>query len=149
MTAAAWVWLALAVVLGIVEGATAGLVSMWFAGGAIAAFIAALLGWFWPAQIVTFVVTSAILLACFRPLAKKRAVVNPVATNADRIIGRSAIVTEPIDNLKATGAVRVDGVDWTARSSGDTPIESGETVKILKISGVKVVVEPARQPVNA
>ncbi len=149
MTAAAWIWLAFAVVLGIVEGATAGLVSMWFAGGAIAAFVAALLGWFWPAQLVTFVVTSAILLACFRPLARKRAVVDPVATNADRIIGRTAIVTEPIDNLRATGAIRVDGLDWTARSAGEARIEPGETVKILKISGVKVVVEPARQPVTA
>ena len=142
MTAMAYVWLALAIVMGIVEGATYALVSVWFAGGAVAAFIAALLDVGIPAQLGIFVVVSAILLACLRPLARRRAAVKPEPTNADRILGMEAIVTEPIDNVAATGAVKVAGVEWSARSEGGAAIAAGTRVKILRISGVKVFVEP-------
>ena len=64
-----------------------------------------------------------------------------VATNADRNIGRSAVVKERIDNLAASGTVQLDGVTWTARSLDGTPIESGETVRIREIQGVKLLVE--------
>ena len=143
MTAMAYVWLAAAIVMGVVEGATFNLVSVWFAGGAVAAFFTALLGGEFLLQLTLFIVVSAILLACLRPLAKRRAAVKPVRTNADRIIGMTGIVTEAIDNIRATGAVKVGGVEWTARSEQDAVIEAGSQVKILRISGVKVYVEPA------
>ena len=146
MTAMAYVWLALAIVMGIVEGVTYALVSVWFAGGAVAAFAAALLGAGIPAQLGIFVVVSAILLACLRPLARRRAAVKPEPTNADRILGMEAVVTEAIDNVAARGAVKVGGVEWTARSEGGAPIAAGTKVKILRISGVKVFVEPAEVP---
>ena len=66
----------------------------------------------------------------------------PDPTNADRLIGMTGIVTEPIDNVQATGAVKVAGVEWTARSEQDTVIEAGVQVKILRFSGVKLYVEP-------
>lgn len=146
MTLGALIWLSLAILLGMIEGMTAGLVSVWFAGGAVAAFITALVGGKFILQIVVFVVVSAILLASTRSLVKRRLLVENTATNADRILGRLAVVSEPIDNLKATGAVRIDGVEWTARCKEDKIINAGETVKILQIDGVKVVVEPAAKP---
>ncbi len=149
MTLGALIWLSLAILLGMIEGMTAGLVSIWFAGGAVAAFIIALLGGGFVLQIVVFVVASAILLGCMRSLTRKKILVETIATNADRILGRLAVVSEPIDNLKATGAVRIDGVEWTARCESENIISAGETVKILQIDGVKVVVEPASQPVDA
>ena len=148
MTAMAYVWLAAAIVMGVVEGATFNLVSVWFAGGAVAAFLTALFGGKFPLQLTLFIVVSAILLACLRPLAKRRAAVKPVRTNADRIIGMTGIVTEAIDNIRATGAVKVGGVEWTARSEQDAVIEAGSQVKILRISGVKVYVEPAGVTAN-
>ncbi|MCI8843277.1 MAG: NfeD family protein [Oscillospiraceae bacterium] len=149
MTLGALIWLSLAILLGMIEGMTAGLVSIWFAGGAVTAFIIALLGGGFVLQIVVFVVASAILLGCMRSLTRKKILVETIATNADRILGRLAVVSEPIDNLKATGAVRIDGVEWTARCESENIISAGETVKILQIDGVKVVVEPASQPVDA
>lgn len=146
MTLEALIWLSIAILLGMIEGMTAGLVSLWFAGGAVAAFITALLGGKFILQIVVFAVVSAVLLASTRSLAKNRLSVDTTATNADRILGRLAVVSEPIDNLKATGAVRIDGVEWTARCKEDKIINAGETVKILQIDGVKVVVEPMVNP---
>lgn len=148
MTLGTLIWLSLAILLGMIEGMTAALVSIWFAGGAVAAFLVSLLGAGFVLQLVVFVAVSAILLAFMRSLAQKKALTETVATNADRILGRLAVVTEPIDNLKATGAVRIDGVEWTARCNSDNIISAGETVKILQIDGVKVVVEPAAQPVQ-
>lgn len=146
MTAMAYVWLALAIAMGILEGATYALVSVWFAGGAVAAFVAALLDVGIPAQLGIFIVVSAILLACLRPLARRRSAVKPERTNADRILGMEAVVTEAIDNVAATGTVKVAGVEWSARSEDGSPIAAGTKVKILRISGVKVFVEPAEVP---
>ena len=146
MTAMAYVWLVIAIGMGIVEGLTYSLVSVWFAGGAIAAFFAALFGGSFVVQLALFVAVSAVLLACLRPLARRRSAVKPVATNADRIIGMVGIVTEAIDNLHATGAVKVGSVEWTARSQDGGAIAAGTKVRILRISGVKVFVEPAEEP---
>lgn len=148
MTLGALIWLSLAILLGMIEGMTAGLVSIWFAGGAVVAFITALLGLGFVLQIVVFVAASAILLACMRSLTQKKMPVETVPTNADRILGRLAVVSEPIDNLNATGAVRIDGVEWTARCRTDDVISAGETVKIMQIDGVKVIVEPSLETVG-
>ena len=99
-----------------IEAATIQHVSIWFMGGALAGMIAAMcgLGFVW--QFGLFVAVSALLLAIFRPILRKKLTPKHTRTNADRLIGREALVTEPIDDLRATGAVRVDGVLWTARS---------------------------------
>lgn len=146
MTIQAYAWLAVAVVMVIVEGVTFSLVSVWFAGGAVAAFFAALLKGSFPVQLLLFVAVSAILLAGLRPLARRHVKSRKQPTNADRVIGRVGIVTEAIDNIQATGAVKVDGVEWIARSEYDAVIEPGARVTVLRISGVKVFVEPAVVP---
>lgn len=146
MTVLAYVWLAVAIVMAILEGATLSLVSAWFAGGAVAAFFAALLDASFPVQLLVFVAVSAVLLACLRPWVRSRVQVRKHPTNADRVIGRVGIVTEPIDNVAATGAVKVDGVEWTARSEGGAVLQPGTRVTILRIGGVKLFVEPAAEP---
>lgn len=136
-------WLAAAVVLGITEGITVTLTSIWFALGAVAAMIVALFGGLLWQQILVFAIVSLISLLALRPLAKTKLGGSiKTATNADRIIGREAVVTEAIDNLTGAGAVSVGGTIWTARSDSDAPIAAGSLVTILRIEGVKVFVQP-------
>ncbi len=135
-------WIAALIVFIVVEAVSVGLVSIWFALGSVGALICALLhGPIW-LQILWFVAISAATLYFTRPLVKKYVNAKSVPTNADRNIGRQALVTERIDNLSATGAVQLDGVTWTARSVSDAPIEKGVTVIVREIRGVKLLVEP-------
>ena len=130
-------WVAALVVFLIVEAVTAGLVSIWFVFGSLVALGAAV--WL---QIFWFVIVSVATLVLTRPLVKRYVDSRSVATNADRSIGRAAVVTERIDNLAATGAVKLDGVVWTARSTDDAvAIETGERVTVRAIEGVKLIVE--------
>ncbi len=140
-------WLVVMVVLIIFEAATVGLVSIWFAGGALAALVSASLGakpWL---QLVLFLAVSAVLLLALRPIAKKLTRGKDFATNVDANIGKLAIVVEPIDNLRGTGRVMIGSVDWTARSDDGSVIAKGEKVRVLRVEGVKVCVE--REPVGA
>ena len=135
------IWVAAIVVFGIVEAATAGLVSIWFVAGAAAALIAALLGLSIVVQLVVFVVVSAAALAATRPLVRKLTAQKAVPTNADRVLGQEAKVTETIDNEAPGGAVYADGKTWTARSADGSIIPEGEQVRITKMEGVKLFVE--------
>ncbi len=140
------IWAVLIVAFLIVEAATAGLASIWFAAGAVAALILALISpqaivW----QIVLFVVVSVIALIITRPLAKKYVNSKIKATNADRVIGAMATVTEKIDNIEGTGTATVGGRVWTARSFSGEPIEAGATATIKSIDGVKLILQPQEQ----
>ena len=110
------VWLALMVLLLIIEAATAGLTCIWFALGALAALIAALFGAQIWLQALWFLAVSLLSLWLTRPLALKYLNSRKVATNADRVVGAEGVVTEAIDNIAGTGAVKLDGKEWTARS---------------------------------
>ncbi len=135
-------WVVALVVFLIVEAVTAGLVSIWFVFGSLVALICAALGAAVWLQIFWFVIVSVATLVLTRPLVKRYVDSRSVATNADRSIGRAAVVTESIDNLAATGAVKLDGVVWTARSTDDAvAIEAGERVTVRAIEGVKLIVE--------
>ncbi|MBQ9122557.1 MAG: NfeD family protein [Lachnospiraceae bacterium] len=135
-------WLVILVLLILIEFATMGLTTVWFAGGAlVAAVIAALNGPIW-AQVAAFVVVSLLLLIFTRPIAVKYFNVDRTKTNTESLIGKQAIVTERIDNLKATGTATINGQEWTARSaSQDVDIEEGAVVIIKEIQGVKLIVE--------
>ena len=136
------VWGVLLVVFLIVEGATAGLVSIWFAVGSLAALVCALLGApFW-LQFVCFVLVSIAVLVLTRPLAKKYINGKVEATNADRAIGQTGYVTEAIDNLAAAGAVHIGGKTWAARSADGKPIPAETLVRAEMIEGVKLIVRP-------
>ena len=133
------VWLVLLVAFLIVEGLTVGLVSAWFAGGALAALVVSLLGGPAWLQVTLFLVASVALLLLLRPFVKKQLKPRLVATNADSLVGKVCMVTEPVDTMN--GRVKVGDVTWSARTEGAQEIPAGAKVRILKIQGVKVFVE--------
>ena len=141
------IWLAALILFSVGEAVTVGLTSIWFALGALGALIVSGLGFgFWP-QFIVFVTLSAVSMALIRPIAKKVLKPNYSATNADRVIGATGLVTEEIDNIAGKGQVNLSGQVWSARSSqADGTIPEGQEVRVLKIQGVKVIVEPAAAP---
>lgn len=142
------IWGIAIVVFLVIEGLTVGLASIWFALGSLAALIAAFCGGPVWLQILLFLLVSIAALWVTRPLALKYINGKKMATNADRVVGTTCLVTETIDNLAAKGAVRVNGKTWTARSQTGAVIQPGTLVQILAIEGVKLIVceVPAPQP---
>ena len=130
-------WLVLLLLFSLGEALTVGLTSIWFAAGALAALVCALLGGPIWLQIGLFLVVSVLCLLAVRPLAKKFINNKVQPTNADRILGTEAQVTENIDNIQGKGAVII-GEDGT-------PIPAGSLVRILRIEGVKVFVELSKE----
>lgn len=133
------IWLAAAVVFGIVELATIQLVSIWLAIGSVAAMIACTLGVPAWVQILVFGVVSAVFLILTRPFVKKVIKIKHVSTNADRMIGKTVVVTEKISK-DSNGAVVYSGVTWTAKSENGEEIQTGEEVEIKAIEGSKLIV---------
>ena len=138
-------WLALLIVFTVVEALTVGLTSIWFAAGALCALVCTLVGLNIWVQIAVFMLVSALCLMAVRPLIQKHLNSNVEATNADRILGTEAMVTEDIHNLRGQGAVSIGGLTWSARSEHDAPIPAGTLVRILRIEGVKVYVEELKE----
>lgn len=124
----------------VIEAVTVGIASIWFALGSICALIAALLGAPTWLQIVWFFVISILTLILTRPIVRKYVNGKKTPTNADRLIGCPAIVTEEIDNIKGRGSVRIEGKEWTARAADDKPIPFDTVVKVIRIEGVKLIV---------
>lgn len=140
------VWLVLLIVFIVVEVATLGLTSIWFAGGAIAAMIAAGVNAPLWLQIICFFLVSLLLLFFTRPIAVKYFNKDRVKTNSESMIGRKAIVTGQIDNLQGIGQVTVAGVEWSARSvDADEKLPEGMVVEIVDIKGVKLIVKESKE----
>ena len=137
-------WLVLLILCIGVEVLTLGLTSIWFAGGALVAIFAALLQAPIFFQIILFFVVSLAMLFFTRPIAVRYFNRDRVKTNVESMVGRQAIVTGEIDNLKAKGQVTVTGQEWMARSWEDNvKIPEGTVVVVKSIHGVKLIV--ARQ----
>ena len=141
-----YIWLALMVVFLITEAATVVTVSLWFAGGALAALVASLLGAAIWLQVLIFLAVSAALLACLRPVVRKHFTPKLTRTNVDSVIGSQGYVTADIDNLSAVGTVKLGAMEWTARSVSGEKIPAGTLVKVEKIEGVKAFVAPVEVP---
>lgn len=140
----ALIWLAVLVVLLAAEAITLGLTTIWFAGGAFAAFILAILQLNLTAQFAAFCIVSVLLLIFTRPAASRWLNRDRTQMNAGSLIGETAVVMETIDNLAGTGQVQVRGQYWSARSVDDSlKIEKEKNVKIERISGVKLIVKEA------
>lgn len=133
-------WIILCIIFIIIEAVTPQLTTIWFALGSAASFVLALLGRGYPLQLAAFVAVSVIFLLLTRPLARRLTKKDYVPTNADRLIGEEAVVTEKIDNLTATGTVKINGQIWNARSQDGEEIPVGETVRVTEISGAKLIV---------
>lgn len=141
MNTAAFIWFALMVVFLIVEGACPfHLVSVWFALGALAAVVVSLLGGAVWLQITVFLVVSTALLLSLWPITRKFLQPKNIKTNVDALVNSQGYVTMDIDNLAATGQVKLGSMEWTARSTDGNPIKAGTLVKVDRIEGVKAFV---------
>ncbi|MDD5964449.1 MAG: NfeD family protein [Oscillospiraceae bacterium] len=139
------IWIVAIIVFGIAEAATAGLVSIWFVAGSIAALVVCELGGALWLQFVLFFAVSVFALIATRPLARKALDKTITPTNADRVLRHSAKVTETVDNENAAGAVYIDGKTWSARSEDGTVIPAGEIVTIVRMEGVKLFVKKEKE----
>ena len=141
-----YVWLAALAVFVVIEIATMGLTTIWFAGGALVALVLAMLNVSFYMQAGAFLVISIVLLVSTRPLAMKFFNQKRVKTNADSIIGKKAIVLAEINNLKEAGQVSVNGMEWSARAYEDECIiPAGAVVEVKEIRGVKLIVAEERK----
>ena len=131
----------LAILFCVFEAVTVQLVSVWFAGGALCALLSSFLGANSVVQVVVFVISSAALLALTRPLAKKMTNGRKVATNADSLIGKTAVITKKTDDLGLSGEAKVAGSIWTVCSDDGLPLNEQEKVKVDRIEGVKLIVK--------
>jgi len=143
-------WIVLIIVFVAVEIATVGLTAIWFAGGALLALLAQLLGLniYW--QIIFFIVASAILMTVTRPWALKYFKPRLVKTNYETVVGETVCLTESVDNIKGTGTAVYKGQEWTARAyeNGKT-FEAGTIVSVKEIRGVTLyVTESGQMPVQ-
>ena len=135
-------WLILFVVLLVVEIATMGLTTIWFAAGALVAYLSGFIGFSLPVQIIVFLLVSIVLLVLTRPIAVKFFNQERQKTNAESLIGQQAVVLERIDSIHGTGRAEVNGMEWAAKTDdANVIIEAGEVVVIEGIQGVKLIVE--------
>jgi membrane protein implicated in regulation of membrane protease activity len=142
----ALIWLGLAAVLLIIEALTAGLTTIWFAGGALVAAVTAYLGVGAGVQLLLFLCVSLLLLIFTRPLAMRFMDKGITKTNVNSLIGTRAVVTKEINNLAQTGQVRINDIEWTARSSSEKVIIPEKTiVEIEAVNGVKLIVHAYKE----
>ena len=136
------VWLIITVVLSLIEIFTMGLVTIWFAAGAVVALIMSLIGAPLWLQATLFLVVSIVVLVLVRPIATSHFNNRLKKTNIDAVIGRKLIAKTDIDNLHGMGKVDMDGSTWIAASSMDNVIiHQGEEVRVVEVQGVKLIVE--------
>ena len=136
------IWLGVLAVLLVIEGLTTALTTIWFAGGALVAAIASGAGAGILVQWILFLVISLVLLIFTRPIAMRYLNTNRTRTNAESLIGKEAVVTQTIENLKNQGQVIVGGIEWTARTDdNEKMIEKDTVVEIERIEGVKLIVK--------
>ena len=139
-------WAVLFVVMVLLELLTLGLTTIWFAAGAIAAIFAQFLGAPFVIQAIIFLVVSIALRYLEAPWARRYFNKDRIKTNAQSLIGKQAVITEPINNLQSRGRVIVDGMEWSARYSGDSGCApEGTVVRIKDIQGVKLIVEDVQE----
>ncbi len=134
-----WVWIAATVILAIAEAVTLDLTAIWFSLGSLAAVLAVSLGASIPIQIAVFLLVSIVLLLSTRPVLKRVLKIKNVATNFDRLIEQTGTVTEDIIPSENVGQIKIMGQIWSAKS--ETEIPKGSNVKVIKIEGVKAIVQ--------
>ena len=136
------IWLVLLVAFILLEIATVGLLTIWFAGGALAAFFVSVAQGGVAVQVIVFLIVSLVLVLLIRPLAQKKFNSEHIRTNAQTLSGEEAVVIEPIDNLLSTGRVMIRGQEWAARSVDEKQkFKKDDVVSVVSISGVKLMVK--------
>ena len=104
-------------------------------------FLASLIGGPLWLQITLFIVVSFILLVFTRPAAARLLNKKVEKTNVESLPGQKAVVLQEINNLQGTGQVRINGLEWTARSLNDQIISKDAVVTVVTVEGVKLIVE--------
>lgn len=135
------IWAAAIIGFGVLEAVTVQLVSIWFVIGSVAGLVSALLGAPIYLQVIICIAVSVVALLATRPLVRKKLHTEVQPTNADRVIGQTAMVTQEINNIQSTGEVKIDGKLWTARSCDDKVLPPNSLVTVEKIDGVKLIVK--------
>ena len=138
-------WLIVFAGLIILELSTTQFVCIWFAGGALASFISALCNTSVAAQAIVFIAVSSMLLIFTKKFVSKLKSKPNIKTNADALIGQSAIVTEDISNIRSKGSVKIRGLEWSARSFDGSEISADSYVTVKDIDGVKLIVDKISQ----
>lgn len=136
-----YIWLAVVVVMSIVEVCTVQFVSIWFVIGALAALIVSVFSPSATLQTIVFIIVTLLMLFLTRPIVKKFLDFKKEDTNAGRFIGKTGFVTQTINNEFGEGLVNVSGSMWTARSIDSSVIKEGENVIVKSIEGVKLIVK--------
>ena len=139
------IWLVLMVVFLIAEALTVSMISLWFAAGAVVALLLSLLHLQIWLQVLLFFLVSGALLACLRPLVRRHVTPKLTPTNVDAIVGTRCMVTAEIDNVCAAGQVKLNGIEWSARSVTGQIIPEGTLVRVERVEGVKVFVIPVEK----
>lgn len=135
-----WAWLIIIAACVIIEASTVSLTTIWFAIGALVAWLVYLVGLSLQVQIVVFLLVSIACLILTRPIAVEKLKVGRAKTNLDSLIGETAKVEKTINNFNNEGYVKLNGQVWSARSANDEIIEKDELVLVEEIKGVKVIV---------
>ena len=139
-------WLIAMIVFMIAEASTVTLVSIWFAVGALAAIVVALLGGGLGLQVSVFLIVSILLLISLRTVVRKYIRPKLIRTNVDSVVGAVGVVTTPVNNVAALGTVKIAGMEWSARSTSGQPLPEGAQVRVDRIEGVKAFVSLAEEP---
>ena len=142
------IWGVVFAVMVIAELATMQLVSIWFAAGAAAAFVSVFFDVPLWAQLIVFVMFSVLLLVFTKPLLTKFKVDEVQPTNLEQDIGKTAVVTEEINNNLDKGRVKYSGTSWKAVSADDAVISEGCVVEIKEIKGAKLIVALCKETVK-
>ena len=135
-----WIWVALVIIFAVIEICTLGLTTVWFAIAALVMVFLSFLKIPMPAQILIFLVISALLLIFTRPLAIKKLKMGKEKTNVDSLVGKHALIIKKVGEFN-TGEAKVDGLIWTVRSENNTEIKEGAKAEVLRIEGVQLIVK--------
>ena len=134
-----YVWIAVIITAVVAESMTSALVAIWFMPSAIVSMILAFFSVPVLVQVLVFMLVSALLIILSKMIFKNVLKVRPTPTNADTVIGESAVVTERICNMENKGLVKVRGQIWSAKSADGADLEQGDIVSVISIEGVKLI----------
>lgn len=134
-------WLILLAILLVIEFITLGLTTIWFAGGALAAFIVSLVSDSLLLQLIFFLIISFLFLFLTRPIAVRYFNNKREKTNYEGLIGKEGKVIQRIDNFNNSGEVNLNGQIWMARAADEgATYEENTHVIVKEIAGVKLMV---------
>lgn len=135
------IWLIIVAVMVVIEIISLGLTTIWFGIGAVGAAVAAWMGYGIWVQLVVFALLSVVAMALCRPFAIRYLNRDKEKTNVENVVGKTVVVSKKIDNEIASGEVKLNGIEWTARSEDGRVIPENERVTVTAVEGVKLIVK--------